>query len=245
MGSKTAKIQPQEQIRIPDFAAGDVILFAGQGDLYSRVGRWLMRDKGEGPTYSVHTAQFLDAHRVLEMDFVANVKSVEDVVHKRYKLDMWKRRGFEVWRCWTLTEEQRVALTGQAMRYLNVKFGMARFSAHLLDDLIGKLLRREFFFFRHIDPEDRRPVCSGITASVYDRALHYRFGVDPECADPDDIYDWVTTHPDDWVLVFRLEAYPDSPASRTSNWDLMRNFLAAPIRAARIGNPGRGERYRH
>ncbi|MFL5733435.1 MAG: hypothetical protein ACJ78Q_09545 [Chloroflexia bacterium] len=219
--------------QIPPFLAGDVILFAGEGDLYSEVGGWLMRDKGEGPTYAVHTAHFLDGRRVLEMDFVGRIKSLDDVLNRRYKLDMWKRRGFEVWRCATLTPDQRRALTRESMRYLNAKFGMAKFLAHLLDDLIGKAAGREFFFFRHIDPQDRRPVCSGITASVYDRALSYRFGVDPECADPDDIYDWVTSHPGEWARVFRLEQYSVNPTQKTTKWAAMLNFCSELVRATR------------
>jgi hypothetical protein len=141
-----------------------------------------------------------------------------------------------------LTDGQRQALMRQSLAYLNVKFGMARFGAHLLDDLIGKLVGREFFLFRHIDPQDRRPVCSGITASVYDRALRYRFGVDAECADPDDIYDWVTTHPDEWVRVFRLEEYAQQTGRRTTNWRWGLSFCTELLRTARLrpkdGAPG-------
>ena len=56
--------------QLPAFMAGDIILFAGVGDLYGRVGGWLMRTSGEGPTYAVHTAQFLDAGRYPEMEMV-------------------------------------------------------------------------------------------------------------------------------------------------------------------------------
>jgi hypothetical protein len=223
----------QGRASIPQFRAGDVILFAGEGDLYSKVGGWLMRDRGEGPTYAVHTAHFIDPRRVLEMDFVARIKSVDDVLNRRYRFDMWKRRGFEVWRCETLTDEQRQALTRQSLAYLNAKFGVARFGAHLLDGLIGKLARRQFFYFRRMDPEDRSPVCSGITASVYDRALHYRFGVEPECADPDHIYDWVTTHPGEWARVFRLEAYSVATARQTSRWAAALNLCMEYVRSAR------------
>src|SRR5439155_10504795 len=85
----------QRQVQVPQFLAGDIILFAGQGDLYSRVGRWMMRGPREGPTYAVHTAQFLSSRRVLEMDFQVRIKSVDDVLNKRYKLESWKRRGFQ------------------------------------------------------------------------------------------------------------------------------------------------------
>ena len=52
-----------EQMQVPQFLAGDIILFSGQGDLYSRAGAWMMRSPGEGPTYAVHTAQFLSPRR--------------------------------------------------------------------------------------------------------------------------------------------------------------------------------------
>jgi len=209
-GGKRARVQ----VQTPDFLAGDVILFAGQGDLYSKVSRWLMRGRGEGPTYTVHTAHFIDPSRVLEMDIVGRVKTIEDILNKRSKLDLWKRRGFEVWRCRPLTDRQRAALTRYSLSFVNVKFGFAKFGAHLLDGLIYKIVRRDLFLFRRLDRDNSSPVCSGITASVYDRALRYQFGVPPDCADPDHIHDWVRTHPDEWARIFSLEEYPLGPATR-------------------------------
>jgi hypothetical protein len=200
--------------QIPRFLAGDIMLFAGKGDLYSRVGRRLMQMDGEGPTYAVHTAQFLDAHRVLEMDMVATIKSIEDVLAKRSKLEMWERRGFEVWRCTRLTAEQRKALTRQALAFVDVRFGMAKFGAHVLDNLIYRVIHRDVRLFRRLDRNNRHPVCSGITSATYEKALHYEFGVPAECADPDHIHDWVKGHPDEWVQVFRLDEYPRDAAKR-------------------------------
>jgi hypothetical protein len=53
---------------------------------------------------------------------------------------------------------------------------------------------RDAFLCRHTGPEQRHPVYARISASVYDKVLHGRFGVDPECAAPDQIYDWVHSH---------------------------------------------------
>lgn len=221
--------------KIPQFLAGDVILFAGEDDLYSKVGGWLMRGEQEGPTYAVHTAQFINPQQVLEMDFVVSIKSLDDVLNRRYKLDLWKRRGFEVWRCVTITEEEREALTLQALSFLDVKFSMRRFLAHLLDNLMCKVARRNIFFFRRIDPEDLYPVCSGVTATVYDRALHYRFGVEPACADPDHIHDWVTSHPDEWVRVYHLKEYQDraTPTRKVSGWVQLLYSCKELLRASR------------
>ena len=225
----------EAETRIPQFFAGDVIFFASTGDAFSNVGRWLMKGEHERPTYAVHTGQFLDSHRVLEMDMVARVATIGEVLnrrywqgplrallpppvwallaamlnrrcrrYRRYWQGLWKPRGFEVWRCRTLTAEQRGALTREALTYMNVKFGFLKFTAHALDNVICKLLRKDVFLFRHIDPENRHPVCSGITATAYDKALRYRFGVDPACADPDQMHDWVAEHSDEWMRVFRL-----------------------------------------
>ena len=72
------------------------------------------------------------------------------------------------------------------------------------DGLIGKITRHSIFLFRKLDHDGSSPVCSGVTAFVYDKALHYRFGVEPECADPDHIHDWVVAHPEEWQRVFVL-----------------------------------------
>jgi hypothetical protein len=193
---------------LPEFVAGDILLFAGkQGDWYTRLADWIMRGDGERPTYAVHTAQFLDSRRVLEMDYVVKVKSIDDILNQRVALNTWHRRGFEVWRCHALTDAQREALTDQALCYINVRFGFVKMIAHLVDGLLQKVARRHLFLFRRLDPDGSSPVCSGVTAFVYDKALHYRFGVEPECADPDHIHDWVVAHPDEWECVYALHDY--------------------------------------
>jgi hypothetical protein len=183
------------QTQIPRFLAGDIILFAGQGDPYSKGGAWMMRGLGEDPTYAVHSAQLLSSQWVLEMDYRVHIKSVDEVVNKP--------RGFEVWRCRTLTGPERKALTRQALAYARVRFGMLKFLAHLIDGLISRAARRDIFMLRRL--HGGYPVCSGITAMAYDKAVGYRFGIPPECVDPDHIHDWLVAHPDEWIRVYRLE----------------------------------------
>jgi hypothetical protein len=203
----------QTKIPMPAFLPGDIILFAGKkGDRYTRLADWVMRSNGESPTYAVHTAQFLDSRRVLEMDYVVRVKTISDILNRRVDLNSWERRGFEVWRCRTLSEPQREALTDQALRYINVRFGYLKMIAHLLDGLIHKVARRDMFLFRQLDPDGSSPVCSGVTAFVYDKALRYRFGVEPECADPDHIHDWLVAHPGEWERIFCLEEFGEQAA---------------------------------
>lgn len=192
---------------LPLFMPGDVINFACQEDMYGKVSRWLMRTRGEGPTYAVHTAQFLDADHYLELDIVGKIRPTGDILVKRHKRDLWERRGFEVWRLNTLTPEQQEALTQKALVYLGARFGWAKFLTHLFDGLLGKLMGKNVFLFRRLNHDQRYPICSWITSFSYDRALHYRFGVPPECADPDAIADWVSGHPGEWECVYRLTDY--------------------------------------
>ena len=160
----------------PSFLPGDVIFLASRGDLPGRLGKWIAQSRGEFPTYAVHTAQFLDAHTILEMDFRTKRRDLDELLRSG--------RGFEVWRRRGLTDGQREALAGNAFVYLGTKFGWANLVTHALDGLINKIARKEVFFFRRLNHSDRKPICSWITAFAYDRVLHYNFGVPREMCGP-------------------------------------------------------------
>jgi len=188
----------------PGFLQGDVIFLASKGDLPGRLGEWIAQSRGEHPTYAVHTAQFLDAGTILEMDFLTEMRDLGHLLKSG--------RGFEVWRRRGLTAGQRQALTRKALVYRGTKFGWGKLVTHVLDGLINKIARQEIFFFRRLNHRDRYPICSWITAFAYDRALHYRFGVPPECADPDLMHDWVKAHPGEWTLIFHYPTKLSGPA---------------------------------
>lgn len=178
----------------PGFFAGDVVFLASRGDLPGRLGSWIAQSRGEDPTYAVHTAQFIDPGTLLEMDFLTEKRKLSHLLSSR--------RGFEVWRLRGLTAEQRETLTQKALVYFGMKFGWGKLVTHVLDGLINKIVRKEIFFFRRLNHSDRYPICSWITAFAYERALHYRFGVPPQCADPDQMHDWVEANPKEWTLIF-------------------------------------------
>jgi hypothetical protein len=182
----------------PRFHSGDVIFLASVGDLPGRLGSWIAQSRGENTTYAVHTAQFLDAGTILEMDHRTERRDLGHLLERK--------RGFEVWRRRGLTIGQRQALTSKALVYFGTKFGWGKLVTHVADGLINKIVHKEVFFFRRLNHSDRYPLCSWITAFAYDRGLNYRFGVPPECADPDQMHDWVKAHPSEWTLIFRYAA---------------------------------------
>src|SRR4051812_48076429 len=81
---------------LPTFMAGDIISFAGRPDWYGRISGWFMRNAGEGPTYAVHTAQFLDADHYLELAIAGKIRATGEILKQHQPLDMWQRRGFAV-----------------------------------------------------------------------------------------------------------------------------------------------------
>jgi hypothetical protein len=185
---------------IPKFMPGDVILCPGRRAVPHLLTRWVTESPDEHPTYAVHTAQFLSAHRIIEMEAIVKKRGLKEFFQMR--------KAFEVWRCRSLTPAQRRAVALKSLEYLGKKFGWSKLFTHLLDSLVNKAVHRQVFFFRRLNHDQRYPICSWITAFSYDRALRYRFGVPPECADPDHICDWLNGHPDEWVRVFRLEEAP-------------------------------------
>src|SRR4051812_13610950 len=117
---------------LPTFLAGDIVLFAARDNWYGLLSRWLMRRRGEGPTYAVHTAQFLDSGHYIELAVSGKIRATGEILKQHQALDMWQRRGFEVWRCRVLTDAQRAAVTQQALAYVGATFGWAKFMTHLL-----------------------------------------------------------------------------------------------------------------
>jgi hypothetical protein len=191
---------------IPEFMPGDIILCPGKRVVPHILTRWATQSRGERPTYVVHTAQALDPDRIIEMEVTVKKRSTQEFLQMR--------KAFEVWRFRTLTLSQRDDVSRKALEYLDRKFGWAKLFTHLLDGLVNKVVHKQIYFFRRLNHDQRYPICCWITAFSYDRALHYQFGVPPECADPDQTHDWVTSHPDEWVRVFSLQEDPQRLSTR-------------------------------
>ena len=65
------------------------------------------------------------------------------------------------------------------------------------------------YVFRRLTHDDNYPICSWVVAYAYDAAGR-RFGVDPGAADPDDIWDYVTSHPEEYRQIRDLVPLPET-----------------------------------
>jgi hypothetical protein len=85
-----------------------------------------------------------------------------------------------------------------AERYVGRRYGYLKMLAHLLDWLFLGV-----YLFRRIASMDRYPICSWVVAHAYGKTGRH-FGVAPGAASPDDIWDYVVAHPQEYRCVRAL-----------------------------------------
>ncbi|MBM4184406.1 MAG: hypothetical protein FJ207_09285 [Gemmatimonadetes bacterium] len=112
---------------------------------------------------------------------------------KRHSL--WKRYGsgrheVAVFRPLNLTTDEVAKVVAKAETYVGRRYGYFKIVAHWLDWLL-----QGAYVFRRLARQDRYPICSWVVAHAF-AAAGKHFGVEPGAATPDDIWDFVTAHPD-------------------------------------------------
>ena len=111
------------------------------------------------------------------------------------------RSKIAVYRPLNLTPEQKAAVLKRAESYVGCRYGYAKIALHLLDwILLGA------FVFRRLARGKRYPICSWLVAHAF-KAVRKDFGVQVGQASPDDIWDFVTTHPGIYDCVRKLSRY--------------------------------------
>ena len=110
------------------------------------------------------------------------------------------RTAVAVYRPLDLTETEIRSVVDKALEYEGRRYGYRKIVAHFLDWAL-----QGAYFFRRLTNDDRYPICSWVIAYAFERARPRFFGIDPGAADPDDLWDWVTEHPQSWKRVRALE----------------------------------------
>jgi hypothetical protein len=158
----------------------DVVLVHGVGWL-ARAIRWATRSRGEPRTWVSHVALAVDGTNIVE---AIGRGAVERRLEGAYP-----RSRVRVYRPTRLTETERLRIVLRAESHVGEPYGYWRLALHGLDALLG------IRFFRNFATVRERPICSWIVAESYGLE-GYTFGVDASAADPDQIADFVASHPD-------------------------------------------------
>lgn len=169
-----------------DLKPGDIFLTRGQGFVSWAI-RCCTRNIGEKRTQVNHVGIVVEEGSLRTCNVVEALMRV--MLHP-----LWRQYGPEnhtlvsVYRPLTLTPEEIAVVVAEAREQIGKGYGFLKLFAHLLDWLLQGV-----YFFRRFVGCEKYPICSWLVAHAYSRAGKH-FGCEPGAAEPDDIWDFVTTH---------------------------------------------------
>ena len=134
---------------------------------------------------------------------------------QRHPLDryaMKRNTNVAIFRPINLSEAEKGAIVAKADGYVGRPYGWVKIVAHFADwMLLGA------YTFRRLTNDDRYPICSWIVAHAF-LAADKNFGVEPGAANPDDIWDFVTSNPDKYIQVRGLKPIPEDLSIDRPAW---------------------------
>lgn len=158
---------------------GDVIHVQSRGIL-SKLVRFFSRAKEEEPSWASHSAMVLRVGQqieIIEALIWTVIRPITAYKNNKAMLLVSRKPG-------GIEPENKEKMIKKAEYYKGKPYGFWEISFHILD----RLLNNSYVFRRLIKNNDY-PICSWLVAFVYDRVLGYKFGVEPNAAQPDDILD--------------------------------------------------------
>jgi hypothetical protein len=175
------------------------IFFTKGKDFLSRAIRVCTRAFGESRTKVNHTGL------IVSSGDLQTAQAVEALITVK-KHPLWSHYGppdkneVAIFRATDLSHADIEKIVAGAESYVGRKYGVFKLLAHFLDWLL-----QGAYVFRRLAQMDDYPICSWVVAYAFEKA-GVSFGVPPNAASPDDIWDYIHAHPEDYV-----EIYPLSP----------------------------------
>lgn len=172
---------------------GDIFLTHGTA-LISRLVRFFSRTGGESRTQVNHVGIVVDdTGPAIVVEALIKVQR-----HKLWDEYNDKSTRIAVYRPTNLTSDELEKIVSKAESYIGESYGYGKILAHLGDWLLGGR-----YFFRRFASMDKYPICSWLVASAYS-AANKNFGCPVGMAEPDDIWDFVTSNPDKYKEIWPL-----------------------------------------
>lgn len=193
----------------PDFLPSDLIVTPGAWSI-----RLCQQFPGEPKTWAGHIAGMATSLWVSEALLTVT----------NSPLDQWdaKHPKYEVWRNKSWTREQREAVGKGLLQSTGRLYGTLKLGAMLGDWLLSwgltavtlgmvkkelRLTRRPLSWM-HLD---EIPICSYHYGVEAEQGAGYKAWGPPRQLSPDDMHDYVKTHPNEWELIYK-KGGPSSPA---------------------------------
>lgn len=178
------------------FLPGDIFFTRGTGFI-SKIIRLFSRSLGERRTCVNHVGIIVAAGTVKSCQVVEALYLV-----RRHSL--WKQYGpprpdrVAVYRPISLNPEEIKAIVNEANDQVGRKYGYLKLLTHFLDWFLQGV-----YVFRRLTQNGKYPICSWLVAHAYSK-VNIHFNVAPGAAQPDDIWDYVISHPKKFKPVFPL-----------------------------------------
>jgi hypothetical protein len=111
-----------------------------------------------------------------------------------------KKRKYDVaiFRPLRLTPVKRAMIVQAALDYVGKEYSYFKILLHLLDWVL-----QGAYVFRRLGGINDYPICSWLVAHAFAKAGEI-FGKPPDAADPDDIWDFIQTHPQKYRMLWPL-----------------------------------------
>lgn len=176
---------------------GDIVLVSGTAWISRKIKK-LSRRKGEAPTRISHVGYIVQGGSLKETMIAEAITGGFKV---RFLFDSYKGTGSKITlvRDLTMTESSAI-LERKEFNQLNDAsrgYGWGKIGLQAGDAWATKLLRRrkkDIYFFRRMGRMKKWPICSYVVACIKG-AAGKSFGVEVGQAQPDDIDDFIETHP--------------------------------------------------
>jgi hypothetical protein len=161
----------------------------------SRAIRSMTRSTGEAPTVANHVGIIGEEGYGL---YARGIEALGSGVKYHQLSDRYTLNSeICVFRPVNLSPGEFDLIFAEARKLINRPYGWGKIILHALDWCIGGQ-----YVFRRIGGLDSFPICSYLVADAY-RAGGKDFGVSTRAASPDDIWDFVTSHPDKYRFVWQ------------------------------------------
>jgi len=187
--------------------SGDIVLTRGSG-FVSRAIRFFTRHIGESRTKVSHVGLVVQGGMLQKAVVVEALRTVER--HRLIDEYGGQRDEVAIYRPTRLTRAELQRIVTTANDYVGKSYGYGKIALHALDWVL-----QGAYVFRRLGRMDEYPICSWLVAHAY-AAAGVHFGVDAGAASPDDIWDYVTTHPGEFECVRELARVDEAPARRAA-----------------------------
>jgi hypothetical protein len=169
----------------------DIILTSSPGILGSLI-KYFQKENNESPSKVSHCGIMVDDTNIVEALAHVMKRSVKGGYGSK------SSSSLSVFRPLNLSENEKQVILTKAASYVGRTYGYFKIAMHSLDWATGG-----HYLFRRIAGMDKYPICSWVVAHAYG-AAGKDFGVAAGAAQPDDIWDFVTTNLDKYECVFPL-----------------------------------------